>query len=85
MQKRTAVFAYGRSCRSVIQYIPEKSDDSLCLHGIGNLLESGDVGACNIVAFHSVTLCCFIHILEDIVHDSLQHGIDLFEGPGETL
>lgn len=48
-----------------------RSADALRLHGVGHLLEAGDVGASHIVALHAVLLRGSVQVVEDIDHDGL--------------
>ena len=57
--------------------------DALPEHGVGDLLESGDVGSGDEVALHSVPLGRISGLLVDSCHDVLELGVDLLEGPGE--
>ena len=57
--------------------------DALPEHGVGDLLESGDVGSGDQVAIHAVPLGRLGGLLVDGGHDALQLGVDLLEGPGE--
>ena len=59
----------------------EKSDNTLCVHSIYNFFKAGNVCACYVIAFHTVTLCSICSIVADIDHDLLQFGIYFFEGP----
>ena len=59
--------------------------NALCGHGCCNLFKARNISACNIVAFHAVTLCGVIQVVEDIDHDALQLAVHLFEAPAETL
>ena len=59
--------------------------DALCLHGGQDLLEAGDIGACDIVAFHVVLLGSRGDVVIDVDHDALKLGVDLIEGPGQAL
>ena len=47
------------------------SHDSLGIHGIGNLQETGNIGAGTLVALHAVFLGGTIQIMENIHHNAL--------------
>ena len=60
-------------------------DNTLSLHSLCNLYESGYVSTYNVVAFLTALLSCIIQIVEDVNHDTLQFCINLLDCPRKSL
>ena len=56
-------------------------NDALGQHGIGDLLEAGNVGTGDIVACHAEFLGGGIQIVEDVHHDLLKLAVYLLKAP----
>ena len=61
------------------------SDHALSQHSVGNLLETSDVGAHDVVLGMAILLGSLVGALEDVLHDALQLGVHFLEAPRETL
>ena len=57
--------------------------NTLGLHSIGDLDETGNVCTGNVVAFHAVFLGSVVQIVENVDHDGLQLRIHFLEAPGK--
>ena len=53
-------------------------------HGVGDLEEAGDVGAGDVVVLLAVFLGGGVDGLEDVFHDAVQAGVDLFKRPAQA-
>ena len=58
-----------------------RSADTLNGHRVGDLLETGDVSADDVVAAHAVSFGGVLDVVEDVDHDVLELLVNLFERP----
>ena len=58
---------------------------SLCNHGVGNLYETGDVCACDVIypiTFFCAELdCCVVSVCVDVYHDAVELFVNFFRRP----
>ena len=60
-------------------------NDTLCSHSIEDLLEACEVSTYNVVALETVLLSSLINVVEEVLHDVLELGINFLECPAQTL
>ena len=59
--------------------------NALSEHGVGDLLEAGDVCAHHEVTVMAILLGSIVHVVEHAAHELLELTVDLLEGPGKVL
>ena len=65
------------------QAVALRLDDALVEHGVGDLAETGDIGANDVVARRTVVARRFFDLGVDRPHDVMQALVDLFARPGQ--
>ena len=80
--------AKKKSCKSSSSFWFSKRfglENALSHHGVGDLLEAGDVGASDQVVAQAVTLGSLNGSIVDVLHDGFHLGVDFLSGPVDAL